>query len=375
MKIVADGDIPFIRDYFSDASELILKPGRLIQRSDLLDVDMLLVRSLTRVNEDLLKNTAVKFVGSVAAGCDHLDTQWLTQQGIHWYAAAGYNAQAVADYVMAVFAALFPQSESFSSLRVAVVGVGQIGQRVAERLQFLGCQLLVCDPPRAAQEPDFISTPLQKLKDMDVISLHIPLTITGSNATYRLIDHTFLQRARKAQVLINTSRGDVIDFSALLPNKAAWRYCFDVWQQEPGIDLDILQAAWLATPHLAGHTQQSRYRGIDSVYRAAAQMGIIPFKKQSPPLFPQQTLSFNHRLMTWQEVVLAIFNPLTTTTAMKECLLKAPENCATLFDSLRKQYIGDAIKRHEFAYTTITEVRLAEKDRYLLTQLGVHIRE
>lgn len=382
LKIVADVDLPFIKEYFGGEGELVLKPGRLIERADLIDADLLLVRSITLVNEKLLKGTAVKFVGTVTTGVDHLDTVWLDQAGITWRAAAGYNAAPVSDYVIAVIAALQQQKAlPTSSLRVGVVGVGQVGGRVTERCKRLGFDVFLCDPPRAELEESFSSFALSELKDVDLLTLHTPLIRSGKYPTYHLIDSSFLQSAAKKSILLNTSRGAVVDFSSLLSAKEKWTYCFDVWEAEPEIDLTILQASLLATPHLAGYSVQCRYRGIDMMYRALCELQLIRPTEKTLPLLPTTKFSFKNRHMTWQEVVLAIFNPLTVTQVMREVLsaenvlLKEPGKCATLFDELRQQYIGDQIKRHEFGFTTISEVHLDEKDRYALTQLGITIEE
>lgn len=381
LKIVADCDLPFIRDYFADAGELVLKPGRFLERQDLLDADLLLVRSVTLVNENLLRGTAVKFVGTVTTGIDHLDTTWLDRNGILWRSAAGYNAVPVADYVISVIAALQQERRLASTLRMAVVGVGQVGGRVAERCQRLGFDVLLSDPPRAEREENFPSYSVSDFKNVDLVSLHTPLLSSGQHPTYHLINADFLRATTQAAVLLNTSRGAVVDFSALQQEDGRWGYCFDVWEGEPQIDLNILHASCIATPHLAGYSQQCRYRGIDQIYRACCELQLVDPVTKAFPVLPKQRLSFGNRQVSWQEVVLTIFNPLAVTQAMKAIflgkndVLKEPGKCAKLFDELRQQYIGDQIKRHEFGATTVCELRLQEKDRYALKQLGITIEE
>lgn len=375
MKIVADLEIPFIKEYFQACGELVLKPGRSLEQPDLKDADLLLVRSVTRVDERLLHDTAVKFVGSVTAGIDHLDTAWLEQAGIRWSAAAGYNADAVSDYMMAVVAALYAEQSSLESLRVGVVGVGQVGSRVAERFKLLGCKLFLNDPPRAEQEKNFDSAPLTAFRDLDLVTLHTPLTQNGRHPTYHLINSAFLSGASKKNRLINTGRGAVVDTAALLPFAEQWDYGFDVWEGEPQLDLAVLQACLIATPHLAGHSLQGRYRGIELVYRACCDSQFIRPQELRLPTPPRQELSFHNEPKTWQEIVLACFDPGAVTAEMKALLLKEPSKCATLFDNLRQQYIGNSMKRHELAFTSISQVRLAEYDRHILTRFGISIKE
>lgn len=376
LKIVADADLPFLQEYFGGAGELSLKPGRLLKRADLLDADLLLVRSITKVDEALLQGTPVKFVGTVTTGIDHLDTAWLDQAGISWRSAAGYNAEPVAEYVIAAIAALQMQKcLPEQALRLGVIGVGQVGTRVAKHAVSLGFTLLLCDPLRAEQEPQFISQDLSELNNLDVVSLHTPLTTTGAYPTQHLIDSHFLHAAKNKTLLLNTSRGAVVDFAALQEAEAHWQYGFDVWEGEPEIDLQRLQSAAIATPHLAGYSKQCRYRGIEIIHQACRDEGFISAAAKPLPPLPRKRLSFDGNRLNWQEVVLSIFNPLAATQLMKETLLKEPEKCATLFDELRQRYIGHAIQRHEFSYTTVSELRLEEKDRAIVTKLGITIEE
>jgi len=189
MKIVADENIPLIENYFSGYGKLLLKPGREIVSSDLVDADILLIRSVTKANQQLLANTSVKFVGSATSGADHLDIPWLNANNIRWSIARGCNAVAVAEYVVCVIAAL--QQMNFlngKKIRAAVVGVGTIGQWVVEKFELLGFEVILCDPLRA----DITSTVFDDLTDLDFISFHTPLTKTGDYLSYHLVQRDFL---------------------------------------------------------------------------------------------------------------------------------------------------------------------------------------
>jgi erythronate-4-phosphate dehydrogenase len=234
MKIIADENIPAIKQYFGGGNELILKHGRDISRLDLLDADALLVRSVTPVNSALLHDTPVKFVGSVATGIDHLDTTWLNQANIAWYAARGFNAVAVMEYVIAVVAALQKSGcVPLHALRVGVIGVGTIGKLVVEKLKLLGCDVIQCDPFRARAESGFAGVALADLHDLDLVTVHTPLTHHGDFPTFHLIGQDFLQRQKKNCVLINTARGAVVDFAALKQWGKDLFWCLDVWENEP----------------------------------------------------------------------------------------------------------------------------------------------
>lgn len=367
MKIVADAHIPLVEHYFEVYGELILKPGRAMTYQDVKDADILLVRSITCVNQELLSNSKVKFVGSVTAGADHLDTKWLDAAGILWSVAEGFNAPPVADTVISIIAAL--QKNNFlsqKSLRAAVIGVGHVGQRVVDRLKLLNFDVVVCDPLRAENEKDFSSVPIEEITDCDLLSLHVPLTRTGQHATYHLIEKNFLKRQKANCVLLDTSRGSVIHPEHLKHHGKNLCWCLDVWENEPWIDKEILASALIATPHIAGYSMQSKQRGIAMIYQAACQSKVIlPLAITALPM-PEQTISFQGQLKTWQDVVLAIFDPLAMTEKMKATLLPKKEY-GPMFDSMRHQFTH----RHEFAYTAVQDVRFDELSTKYLAGLGL----
>lgn len=368
MKIVADVHIPFAREYFGAYGELILKAGRTISRADVEDADILLVRSITHVDENLLANTSVKFVGSVTAGADHLDTKWLDEAGIAWSVAVGFNAPPVADYVVSMMAALQrKQLLAPSGMKVAVIGVGNVGRLVVDRLNILNFNTILCDPIRAESEKDFQSLPLEALSDLDLISLHVPLTKSGKHPTYHFIDKDFLLRQKPGCILLNASRGAVINSKALLQYGTHLNWCFDVWEHEPKIDKAILEKAVIATPHIAGYSLQSKIRGIDMIYRIACEKNIIQPQVISPLEMPQQQLAFAGSHHHWQDVVLGVFNPLVITSMMRTILIPASDY-GHLFDEMRNQFNY----RYEFKFTKL-DVEVGEKEKVLLGKLGLVI--
>jgi erythronate-4-phosphate dehydrogenase len=337
MKIVADEHIPAITQYFGAASELVLKQGRDISRADLLDADALFVRSVTRVDSGLLAGTAVKFVGSVATGVDHLDTLWLTQAGISWYAARGFNAVAVTEYVIAVVARLQKSCLlPLQSLRVGVIGVGTIGSLVVERLRCLGVEVVQCDPFRAQVEDGFASVAIEDFRGLDLVSIHTPLTRQGEFPTYHLIDSDFLKRQKPGCVLLNTARGAVVDFLALQEYGKHLVWCLDVWEDEPLIDLAVLGQAVIGTPHIAGYSVQSKLFGVQMLYDAACKQNIISQAGINivPPL--KKVVSFGGVKADWRDVVLKIFDPRELSKVMRKAL--SENGSARSFDDFRKQF-------------------------------------
>ena len=387
MKIVADKNIPFIQEYFDGYGELILKSGRFISPQDLRDADILLVRSITHVDEKLLANTRVKFVGSVTAGADHLDTKYLDEAGIIWSVAAGFNAPPVADYVMSSIAAL--QSKNVlkqDQVKAAVIGVGNVGRLVVERMKYLNFDIILCDPIRAQEEKNFVSTALQDLSDLDFISLHVPLIKTGEHSTYHFIDKHFLKKQKPGCVLLNASRGSVVHSQELLEHGSHLHWCFDVWEGEPNINKTILEQARIATPHIAGYSVQAKIRGIEMIYRIACEKGMIEAKPISPIVMPKQRLNFsNHSRVAnhssfvkqsqsqsccWQDIVLGVFNPLVITEMMRALLLpSSDEEAGHSFDEMRNQFNY----RYEFGYTNVLGGDVSEGDRAVLEGLNFRL--
>jgi erythronate-4-phosphate dehydrogenase len=365
MKIIADANIPYIKEYFGAYGELVLEPGRAITHSDVKDADVLLVRSITHVNKELLADTNVKFVGSVTAGADHLDTKWMDEAGV----ATGFNAPPVADYISSVIAAmqvknLLPRDR----FKAGVIGVGNVGRLVVERLQLLNADIKMCDPVRAQQEKDFVSTPLHELSDLDFVTVHVPLVHSGEHPTTHFIDKDFLQRQKPGCVLVNASRGAVISSSDLMQYGAHLHWCLDVWEHEPKINKMILEQTVIATPHIAGYSVQSKIRGIDRIYQIACEKNIIQPQARPPIDIPQQQLAFTGTEHTWQDIVLGVFNPVVITAMMRTILLPATDY-GHLFDEMRNQFNY----RHEFAYTIITEADIPLEQKELLRKFGLKI--
>jgi erythronate-4-phosphate dehydrogenase len=367
MRIIADEAIPFVEHYFGEQGEVVLKPGRFLMRHDLMAADLLLVRSVTRINQALLEGTPVKFVGSTVTGTDHLDIDWLNQQGIRWSAAVGCNANATAEYVVTAVAALQKQGWLLGhQLRAGVVGVGRIGSRVAEKLKLLGFDVLLCDPLRAQYEKDFYHTPIEQLIDLDFMTLHTPLIQEGSCPTYHLIGKNFLQRQKKGCVLLNTGRGAVIDFRELKRYGRHLMWCLDVWEGEPFIDLEVLRAAIIASPHIAGHSIQSKYRGVQMVYQDAVTQGVIKDSGIGDPPLPSAEIDFSGLQADWRDVVLAVADPRQMTRQMKQAFL-AGSSASNTFDELR----GTLVRGHEFAFVKTRGPMLSPDDQALLDALKI----
>lgn len=368
MRIIADDHIHTVSETFSGIADLTLMPGRAIQAQDVKDADGLLVRSITPVNEALLKGSRVKWVGSVTTGTDHLDLAWLKQAGIAVFTAAGFNAPPVADYVVGVVAAMQQRYGLLvSQKKAAVIGVGRVGALVVDRLRLLGFNVVLCDPLRAANEPGFLSTPLSAIEGMDLVTVHVPLTHDGDHPTHQFLNDAFFQRQNKDAVFINASRGGVVGTEVLLNAAKHMHLCLDVFEHEPCVDPALLAVASMLTPHIAGYSVQSKLRGMAMIYAALLQHHWVPVQA-SPLTLPRQVLRFAGESHTWADVVLGVFNPVIMSTLMREQLLSANQP-ATLFDRMRNEFRY----RHEFAYTDLAGVNLPASDLAVLQGLEMGV--
>jgi len=340
LNILADDKIPLVNELFASFGKVVQKSGAAIRQQDLLNVDVLLTRTVTKVGPTLLKGTAVKYVGSATAGQDHLDTEWLDNVGIAWANAPGVNATAVAQYVMSCVAYLRKQHKlPEKNWRVGIVGAGHAGSAVAEQLAKRGAEVLLNDPPRAARDSNFHSVPLDDMATADLICLHASLTHKGPFPSFHLINSPFLSKLNPGCVLLNAGRGALIDTEALLQHKEMIT-CLDVWENEPNINIELLKQAFLATPHIAGYTKQAKYRATYHIYEKFLQAFELNDKAHSEIL---TKLNTNHKVIiadgkAWEDAVLKIYDPSKETQAMRTHLLKEPLQTVKRYENLRNDY-------------------------------------
>lgn len=301
LRLLADENIPQADVAFRPFGEVDLCAGETITQGDLAATDVLLVRSVTTVTQDLVGGTPVRFVGSATAGTDHVDRQALANLNISFAHAPGSNADSVVDYVLAgLLAMAADRGEALSGRTLGIVGVGAIGRRLAVRAQAMGLTPLLCDPPRADRAEAMGEThpfvPLETvLHKSDLLSLHTPLTYPEETPypTYHLIGEKELSLMKPGAWLLNTARGAVVDGAALLTAVSAGSLgalMLDVWENEPSPDLRLVLAADLATPHVAGYALDGKLRGTQRLAQALAvwyarqtEGAVVPGELQRPP--------------------------------------------------------------------------------------------
>jgi len=380
MYIVADENIPYVKNAFSALGTVHTLAGRTMTAEDVKQADLLLVRSVTQVNEKLLKGSKVKFVATATIGCDHIDEEYLKQQGIGFANAPGSNATSAAEYVVAALIAMSVEKErALQDYTVGIVGCGQVGSRVAQKLQALGVRCLVNDPPRQEQglpcDAEYVSLE-ELIKQANCITLHVPLEKQGDYPTYQLIGAAELQALKEKSIFINASRGDVVNEAALLSvlnQRQDIDLILDVWEQEPNINIETLQRAQFATPHIAGYSLDGKVRGVEMIYQAVCQyfnQSPIWEAQQVLPPAPLHSLQFSEAATAKYIIETAILNcyHIRDDDRRMRTLLRA-ENKATLFDLLRKNY---PIRR-EFSTVTLHIPATQNHLKACLAALGFRI--
>lgn len=349
MRILADENIPLLDAFFGAFGSIRRMPGRAIDAAAVAEADVLLVRSVTRVDEDLLEGSPVRFVGTCTIGTDHLDLDYLARTGIAWASAPGCNARGVVDYVLGSLLTLAEDAGvELASRRYGVVGAGEVGARLVRVLRGLGWNVKVCDPPRAQREGAAGFVSLEEILDScDVISLHTPLTRSTPWPTWHLLGAEQLARLQPGSWLINASRGAVVDNPALLARLCAddrLTAVLDVWEGEPEADVELARRCRLATPHIAGYSLDGKLRGTEQIYRAyCAQVGeaaTLELAALLPPNWlPELTLSAAAE-PGWALATLcrAVYDPRRDDADFRRSLVGDAATRRAAFDRLRKNY-------------------------------------
>jgi erythronate-4-phosphate dehydrogenase len=302
LRFVVDENIPLAREALAPLGEVTALPSARLGPETVRDADILWTRSTVSVDAALLEGSRVRMVATATIGTDHLDIDWLTSRGIAWASAPGSNAPSVRLWWAAALGTLAERQQlALGRLRVGIVGVGQVGRRIEAFARALGCEVLRCDPPRAQVEgPQGFVSLSELCETCDVITIHVPLTREGPDATYHLFDAARLGALRPGTILINASRGQVIDTPALLAAQKAkdLTVLLDVYEGEPAVPPAVVQIAALATPHIAGHSLDGKVAGTRMIYDATcAHLGIRPQwnpERSLPPL-PVRVLTLDTR--------------------------------------------------------------------------------
>jgi erythronate-4-phosphate dehydrogenase len=277
VKIVVDKKIPFIRGILEKHATVVYKEGREISRTDLLDADALIIRTRTKCNKALLEGTQVRFIASATIGFDHIDTSFCEANRIVWTNAAGCNSSSVQQYVAGALVHLSEKlNQTLSGRTIGIVGVGNVGSKVAKLCRNIGMKVLLNDPPRTRREgaSGFVSLETV-VNEADIITFHVLLNRDDVDKTFHMCDAKFLSQMKKGQILLNSSRGEVVDSAALKATLREGKLAacvLDVWENEPEIDRELLNLVDIGTPHIAGYSADGKANGTSMSVQALSRL-------------------------------------------------------------------------------------------------------
>lgn len=374
MKIVCDNKIPFLKGVLEPYAEVVYLPGKETGPEVVKDADAIITRTRTKCNAGLLEGSSVKVIATATIGFDHIDTAWCESHGIVWKNAPGCNSWSVKQYMGSVLSTLARRHGfDLSGMTLGVVGVGNVGSKVAEIASLLGMKVLLNDPPRARREGSagFVSLD-EIIAGSDIITLHVPLSREGEDATWHLFDGERIARLHEGQILMNSSRGPVVDNAALkaaLKKRSIRGAVLDVWEHEPDIDTELMDMLEIATPHIAGYSADGKANGTTASVRTVAGHLGLPLTDWAPSEMPvpAQPLEFTVNASgkslqdVLSEAILHTYDVLSDDRALRE----HPE----LFEKLR----GDYPVRREF---TAFSVRLEDgtsEEAELLKKIGFNL--
>jgi erythronate-4-phosphate dehydrogenase len=373
MKIIIDDKIPYIRGAFEQVAEVIYLPGNKTTPEIVKDANAIITRTRTICNEKLLKGSSVKFIATATIGYDHIDTDYCEIAGIEWTNAPGCNAESVNQYIAsALFSWSLKNRTELAGKTIGIVGVGQVGSRVARTCETIGMKVLLNDPPRERAEGSEIFTDLKTIQqEADIITFHVPLNMTGEDATYHLVNLEFLQNLKKKPLLINSCRGEVFETKAVKQARKSGLISgliIDCWENEPDLDLELLGMVDYGTPHIAGYSKDGKANGTKMSVRAVSRffnLGLNDWQPPGvePPENPVFEIDGNQRreYSILAEAILSTYNIETD----DEALRKNPKD----FEKQR----GDYPVRREFDSFTINAKNIQKEIIIKLEKLGFKI--
>lgn len=346
MKILADENIPQVKEAFSQFGEVKLTHGRYISNEMLKETDILVVRSITNVNEDLLADTNVKFVGTATIGTDHIDKEYLKSRNIYFADAAGCNSFSVAEYVIAALTDQFTKKKkTFEDKKIGIIGFGNIGTKVTRFAKALGFETIINDPPLERKLGSGEFGDLEDALNCDVVTFHVPLNKSGIDKTYHLLNEENFGHIKSGALLINTSRGPVVKNSSLkkqLQDGNDIDIVLDVFENEPNIDLDLLTMTDIGTAHIAGYSLEGKLNGTYFIYKKLCEQFNIDAKWQ--PIYPEifeSIIEIDARQEIIEilfEICKRIYDINFDSQLLKKSAIEKVEEPGKYFDHLRKTY-------------------------------------
>ncbi len=370
MKIIADDKIPFLKGVFEDICEIEYWPGAEIDKSKLQNADALITRTRTKCNVDSLEGTQVKMIASATIGFDHIDTSYCEANGIKWTNSPGCNAESVKQYIASVFGMLvIERGWILQGKKIAVVGVGNVGQRVAVLAEAIGMEVYRVDPPRSRKEQTEKFYALDEIiSEMDIVTFHTPLNRDGDDKTFHLCDERLLSKMKESTVVVNSSRGEVIngdDLKVALMEGVIDGAVLDVWENEPELDKQLLNKVWLSTPHIAGYSQDGKANGTMMSVQAISKQFSLGLDNWTPSDLPEPKNSFISIDCQYLSDEQVLANAFISTYKIKEDDIRLRMNIKE-FEKQR----GNYPIRREFRAFEIELIRGTDSQVHLLEKFG-----
>jgi len=374
MKFIIDDKIPYIQGVLEPYGEVLYISGSKFTPKIVKNADVLITRTRTICNAQLLSGSSVKFIATATIGYDHIDTDYCKKAGITWINAPGCNSKSVEQYIAsALFVLSNRKGFELRGKTIGVVGVGQVGSKVARICELFGMKVLLSDPPRERAEGKGIFCSLDDIiRNADIISFHVPLNMHGEDATFHMADSSFYKALEHKPIVINSCRGEVIDTVA---TKSALQkghisgLVIDCWENEPYIDLELLGLADVATPHIAGYSKDGKANGTSMSIQAVSRffgLGIDNWQAQQIELPEQSTIEIDGLNVTEEEImvkaVLATYDIRNDDEALR--------NNPALFENLR----GDYPVRREFTSYTLNTINVESKIAEKWIKLGFKMK-
>lgn len=373
MKVIIDDKIPYIKGALEPFAEVVYLPGSKTTPEDIKDADALITRTRTICNEKLLAGSAVKFIATATIGYDHIDTDYCRRAGIEWTNAPGCNAKSVEQYIAsALFVWALERRLKLREKTIGIIGVGNVGSKVARFCEIIGMKVLLNDPPRERTEGHEKFVSLENImSEADIITFHVPLNMDGEDATYHMANDAFFSRLVRKPLVINSCRGEVFDTNAVktaLRNGWISDFIADCWENEPDIDREILDMAYLATPHIAGYSKDGKANGTAMSIQAISRffgLGIDTWQPTEVELPDNTTIEIDGTRRDEESVIAEAVLSTYDIEADDEALRANPEN----FEKLR----GDYPVRREFPVYTVRTANVAQTVVEKLKAIGFKV--
>ena len=324
MKIVVENKIPYIKEAIQLVSNnVVYLSSNDFTTENIRDADVLIVRTRVKCNEQLLKGTKVKFIATATIGFDHIDVDYCKRAGILWQNAPGCNSGSVQQYIESSLYLLERQFNLLlSNMTIAIIGVGHVGRKIEALCREIGMRVLLHDPYRRDAEVNFNHSSLDEIfAESDIITFHVPLSRGGKYPTYHLVDSSFFSKFTKGIFVMNTSRGEVIETNSLkeaLNLGVVKQAIIDVWENEPHIDLELLNKVFIGTPHIAGYSADGKSMASQMALQAVCDFYKIDRKISIAAPRPMENQDMVLEVNSYSEAALAVYNPEKDSKLLKD---------------------------------------------------------